>query len=134
MPPLRRQSRIGDHRAVDSIQRRGLVCDGLRREKARFRRRRQSRQARHGNKRSREQRERVGEQGRSFQGFEREQRKETRKKEISRGFSEKYARPVICCFCTPDGFAGPSEATIASSPRELRAENFSWSFGLSAAK
>src|SRR5712664_1644531 len=134
MPALRRQSRIGDHRAVDSIQRRGLVRDGLRRKKARCQRRRQSGQARHGNKRSREQRERIGEQGRSFQGFEREQRKETREKEISRGFSEKNARPVICCFCIPDGFAGPNEATTASSPHELRVENSSSSFGLVAAK
>jgi len=33
MPALRQQSRIGDYRACDSIQGRGLVRDGLRREK-----------------------------------------------------------------------------------------------------
>src|ERR1700682_4859787 len=82
MPPLRRQSRIGDHGAVVSIQRRGLVCDGLWRKKTGWRRRRQSRQARHGNKRSREQRERFGEQGRGFQRCEREQRKEAREEKV----------------------------------------------------
>src|SRR6266436_1244655 len=88
MPALRWKSRIGDHRAVVSIQRRGLVRDGLWWKKARRRRRRQSRQARHGNKRSREQRERfgehrIGEQGSSFQRYEREQREEAREEEVA---------------------------------------------------
>src|SRR4030081_1499823 len=82
MPPLRRQSRIGDYRAVVSIQRRGVVRDGLWRKKVKGRRRQKRRQARHGNKRSREQRERFGEQGRGFQRREREQRKEAREKEV----------------------------------------------------
>src|SRR6266853_3419789 len=78
MPALRRKSGVGDYGAVVSIQRRGLVRDGLWWEKVRWRRRRQSRQARHGIKRSREQRERFGEHGSSFQRYEREQREEAR--------------------------------------------------------
>src|SRR5882762_7854476 len=82
MPPLWRQSRIGDYRPVVSIQRRGLVRDGLWRKKIQWRRRRQSRQACHGNKRSRQKRERFGEQGRGFQRREREQRKEAREEKV----------------------------------------------------
>src|SRR6266576_3946472 len=84
MPPLRRKSRIGDHRAVDSIQRRRLVRDGLWWKKVHWRRRRQqSRQARRGNKRSREQRERIGEHGSGFQRCEREQRKKVREEKVA---------------------------------------------------
>src|SRR5260370_29466630 len=89
MPALRRKSRIGNHRALDSIQRRGLVRDGLWWKEGKCRRRRQSRQARRGNKRSRQQRKRIreqgiGEQGYSFQRYERQQKKEAREKEINR--------------------------------------------------
>jgi len=30
MPALRREGGVGDYRAIDSVQRNGLVCDGLR--------------------------------------------------------------------------------------------------------
>src|SRR5258708_27844512 len=83
MPPLRRQSRIGDYRPVVSIQRRGLVRDGLWRKKVQWRRRRQSRQARHGNKRSWEQKKKLSEQGRGFQRRERATRKKTREEKLT---------------------------------------------------
>src|SRR5216684_2098408 len=78
MPSLRRQSGVGNHRACDSIQRRGLVRDGLRREEDQRRRRGQSGQARHRNERRREQREGhqrkgTGNEGNDFQRIEREE-------------------------------------------------------------
>src|SRR5258708_40102908 len=78
MPALWWQSGIGNHRACDSIQRRGLVRDGLRREEDQRRRRGQSGQARHRNERRREQREGhqrkgTGNEGNGFQRIEREE-------------------------------------------------------------
>src|SRR6266404_5600559 len=70
MPALRRQSRIGNHRACDSIQRRRLVCDRLWREKAQRCGRRESRQTRWRNKRFSHQGKRLGQQGRSKSGEE----------------------------------------------------------------
>src|SRR6267143_4551993 len=105
MPPLRRQSRIGDHRALDSIQRRGMVRDGLWWKKVQRRRRRQSGQACHGNKGSWEQRERFGKQGNDeqrggFQRVEREQGKKAREEKIM-----------------PIGEAGRTTASTFSSSR-----------------
>src|SRR6267154_200557 len=78
MSALRRQSGIGDHGACDSIQRRGLVRDGLWWEEDQWRRRGQSGQARHRNERRREQREGhqrkgTGNEGNDFQRIEREE-------------------------------------------------------------
>src|SRR5260370_1167147 len=85
MPALRRKSGIGHHRAFDSIQRRGLVRDGLRREEDQRRRRGQSGQARHGNKRDREQGERIGKQGTGNEGneFQRIEREEDGEEKVN---------------------------------------------------
>src|SRR6266436_2600996 len=85
MPSLRRQSGVGNHRACDSIQRRGLVRDGLRREEDQRRRRGQSGQARHGNERRREQGEGYQRKGTRNEGndFQRIEREEDGEKKVS---------------------------------------------------
>src|SRR6266853_2570490 len=85
MPSLRRQSGVGNHRACDSIQRRGLVRDGLRREEDQRRRRGQSGQASHGNERRREQGEGYQRKGTRNEGndFQRIEREEDGEKKVS---------------------------------------------------
>src|SRR5258706_372197 len=85
MPALRRQSRIGNHRACDSIQRRRLVCDRLWWEKAQRCGRRESRQTRWRSKRFSRQGKGLGQQGRSFKGivFQGRKRQEACKEKVS---------------------------------------------------
>src|SRR5260370_33271936 len=78
MAAVRWQGGVGNRRAWDSIQRRGVVGDGRRGEEAQRRRRGQSGQARHRNERRREQREGhqrkgTGNEGNGFQRIEREE-------------------------------------------------------------